>query len=252
MNRTAGIVLIYLSLISLIVGCAETKTYKLKMRKDRVPVNETITSPDFSDESFKTILVLPPPGSDPDKFADIISRIERECLKHGISVISGALTGAIQTGKGSDLSDTEKAIIVAGNKGADAILQIGSWKWSRKTPTRFFILNKLDKRGMFKEVSENYYNQWKGARKEYPGYILTFSGKLTDVDSGNVVVSYQIESARNWNMPVDYVATFEDHPDDEEDVAVITEEPAYETIDWEKADENTVSLVLSIIMAKLK
>lgn len=200
-------------------GCSST--YQLKMAGVHDPKDETVVAPALSSKQYHRIMVIPPSGSVRGQFDNVIAVFEREFLKSGITVISGAITGRVvleaaeASGKekrveaAAQLSDAERALVMAKETGADAILQIGEFLWSdQPVLTRYYVLNK--KAGAsFQEATLDEYRAWEEEKLAYQSQVLTFIGRLTDVQSGQVLASFKVRSAVNWNLPQDYVAEIE-------------------------------------------
>nr|MBI3614119.1 hypothetical protein [Nitrospirota bacterium] len=181
-------------------------------------VDESAVSPKMSQKKYTRLMVIPPSGTSRGQFDHQIALFEREFLKNGTTIISGAITGRVvaesenslgkegRTGRVIDLSDAERALVMAKDTGADAILQIGAWQFSDAVPSRYFILDS-DKGDRFSEVQLAEYRSWTKEKFLFPSRILHFVGKLIDVSSGEVVASFKLKDAVNWNLPSEYRAS---------------------------------------------
>ena len=92
---------------------------------------------------------------------------------------------------------------MAKKTGADALLQVGEYYWSAKPIlTRFFVLD--ENSSAYREVSESEYAAWSGAKYSFGAQKLTFIGTLIDVETGEIMASFNIEAAANDSLPSDY------------------------------------------------
>ena len=188
-------------------GCS---SLELRMPATRSPLDETSASPDLGAKQYRRIMVIPPSGSARGQFDQYINLFEREFLKNGITVISSAITGRVVMEGASQrkdeaaqsLSDAERALVMAKATNANALLQIGSLEWSPPVPCRFF----LHRNERFDEVAKSEYDAWKEDRIQFSAPVLVFVGRLTDVESGEVMASFSIKYATAWDLPSEYVA----------------------------------------------
>lgn len=201
--------------VLLLSGCA---SYQLQMSPSLAAVDESAVSPKLSQKKYTRLMVIPPSGTSRGQFDHQIALFEREFLKNGTTIISGAITGRVvaesenslgkegRTGRVIDLSDAERALVMAKDTGADAILQIGAWQFSDAVASRYFILDS-DKGDRFVEVQLAEYRSWTKEKFLFPSRILHFVGKLIDVSSAEVVASFKLKDAVNWNLPSEYRAS---------------------------------------------
>jgi hypothetical protein len=206
---TAGGVVLSLTL----TGCVSD--YQLRARAILDANDDTVVAPALSAKKYTRIMVIPPSGTARGQYDKEIALFEREFLKGGLTVISGAITGRVvldpegstkgKSEAAAHLSDAERALVMAKETGADAILQIGQFEWAEGT-TRYFLANSSDK--THREVRLDEFRAAPDENKiALTGHILRFVGRLTDVQTGMVLASFKIESATNWNLPTDYIAT---------------------------------------------
>jgi hypothetical protein len=196
--------------IVLLAGCASPK---LRMMPVLEPHDESVIHPRLTAQRYQRIMIVPPPGTSPAQLDHEISLFEREFLKNNLTVISGSVSGrVILESSGAEqtrleglgrVSDSERSLMLAKQSGADAILQISQLGWTRdKQPTRYFVLDKED----YREATVGEYRAWSGEKIEFESAMLSFLGRLIDVQSGQVLASFQVGSAANWNLPMDYTA----------------------------------------------
>jgi len=172
-------------------------------------------------KKYSKVMVLPPSGVVRGEFESRIQLFEREFLKHGVTVIVGAVTGKVilagavddrKDESASQLSDLERALIMAEKTGAEAVLQIGTFAWADELiPSRFFI--QADKRAPFREVSEDVFldftskNPFQPNSMQYPANELRFTGRVIDM-GGEVVATLDMRLPANHMLPQDYHAKF--------------------------------------------
>lgn len=195
-------------------GCA---SYQLQMSPSRDAIDESVITPKLGAKKYARLMVIPPSGTVRGQFDHQIALFEREFLKSGTTIISGAITGRVvaemDTTSGKErrsegvaqLSDAERALVMAKDTGADAILQIGRWEYTADAPSRYFILD-AEKDDQFREVQLAEYRSWMKEKVFFPSKVLHFVGRLTDVSTGEVVASFKLKDAVNWNLPSEYRA----------------------------------------------
>lgn len=239
-------------------GCSTT--YTLKMKPDLDIDDGTVVSPHIQNKKYKHIMVLPPSGTKRGQYDPEVALFEREFLKNGITVISGAITGRVVYEETKDvkkrvegatpLSDAERALVMAKKTGADAILQIGSIQWIEANGIgRHFILNPEDDKREYLEVPLKQFRNWDNVKIKFPSQWLHFVGRLTDVESGEVIASFKVISAANWNLPSSYRATYEL---DGKDSILVTENFDYKAGQWlQEAKEATVSRVIGQVARRI-
>jgi hypothetical protein len=169
-------------------------------------VDESSVSPSLQSGIFERIMIVPPPGSGGIDFQENLAAIERSFISRGITVISSAITSRVildeqrrdrpGSESGLQLSEVERALVLARNSNADAVLQVGVWEWSGAEAsdhgTRYFL---EDIQGTsFREIDRTEFEQAGGRLTQlYAGDVLGFTGRLIDVESGEVIASFKIE-----------------------------------------------------------
>lgn len=218
----------------LLTACASTVP-QLRMEARRDPLDESVVSPQLVGKEFKKIMVLPPAG-EAGKYDAVLALFQREFLRHGLTVISADVTArAAAEGTPVDpkLSDAEKALVLAKRTGADAILQIGQWEWSKEpTQNRFFVYDEASGDKSYREVSKAEYDSHPGARMAFPSVELRFVGRLTNLATGEVLGLFDVKSPANFNLPARYIANVETKSDQAE---VIAETFHYSRNEWTEA-----------------
>lgn len=169
-------------------------------------VDESSVSPSLQSGIFERIMIVPPSGSGGVEFQDNLAAIERSFIARGITVISSAITsrvilddqnrGRSRSESGILLSEVERALILARDSNADAVLQVGAWRWTTAEASdhsrRYFV---EDVRGTsFAEVDQVAYAR-AGDRLThiYESDVLLFTGRLIDVETGEVIASFKID-----------------------------------------------------------
>lgn len=199
----------------LLAGCS----YSLKMKADLSPRDESISSFHLSTKKYNKLMIIPPQGTVRGAYDVQVALLERGLLKTGTTVVTAAVTArvAVDADKSNDkccdaramvasLSDVERALVMAKESGADAILQIGSFEWSagNDLPGRYFIRNNSDSYG---EVAQKKYLDHAGPKIHFNSDRLVFIGRLIDVQTGEVMVSFNLTCYTNWTLPGEYSAT---------------------------------------------
>ena len=236
----------------LLSGCVKwasvTASYPLR--------DETVVSPQLTPK--RHVMVIPPSGTARGQFDAVIALFERELLKSGVTVISGAITGrvVIDAAGGTDrrieaaaaLSDAERALIMAKQTGADAILQIGQLDWSEQmVESRFFVCCRGGAKG-YMEVSQTEYQNWREKKAALPSHWLTFVGRLMDVQNGEILASFKINGGANYSLPADYQVQIDFRGNQPK---LMKENYSYAAIDWAAAKQRTVERVIELVARRL-
>ena len=201
----------------LLGGCASISV--LTMTREKPPLDRSVVSPKLARNRYDKIMVIPPSGTARGAFEPQIVLFEREFLRRGMTVISGAVTGKVvleAPGTGEErksesaalLSDLERALIMAKRTGADAILQVGDFTYAPIGETaRCFVTDRAGR--PFREVEPAEYETFTGARKQqYAAPELRFIGRVVDVANGEVVASLDVALPLNHVLPAEYTARF--------------------------------------------
>jgi hypothetical protein len=177
--------LLWLSIPSLLlVGCAANLSLVPEPVKD-------LSVPAATKTQVSAIIVLPPRGSERGQRSEL-AEVEKVLLAKGFRVISSGITGRVASGPAgsraddvSRLSDLERALILARDSNADALLQVGEIGFA--PAERYFILVEGD-RERFAEVPEppSSLDAYQVRIKESR---FTFQAKLINVENGEIVVS---------------------------------------------------------------
>ena len=113
------------------------------------------------------------------------------------------------------LSDAERALVMAKDTGADAVLQIGTFNWQGRRNCRYFVggkgvSNPNAPPSELKEVTLKEYESHTGHKLAFSGMWLEFVGRLMDVQSGEVMASFKYGNSPLWNLPSPYSAVIQD------------------------------------------
>jgi hypothetical protein len=146
---------------------------------------------------YQSIMVLPPRGSERGEVSGL-ANLEKALLKRGIRVISSGVTGRVvidnAEGKKNEgaqnLTDLERALILARKSNADALLQVIDIDWKQDPRHyRYFRLasdgqrfEELASREQFESTPSN-----QGWRVMGPSFH--FEAKIIDVESGEIVAA---------------------------------------------------------------
>lgn len=177
------------------------------MEAQKAPIDESVLSKQYQG-GLERLLVIAPKDGESEK---LMSLFEREFLRVGITIISpGMVARALVESNvkvDESLSEADRALIVAKQVRAAAILQIIEWRWSKELgPRRFFV---LDKSGDYKEVSYSDYAEFGGLKLNFPSQELRFQGRLLATDTGEVIASFDVRNPFNHALPTRYVASVE-------------------------------------------
>lgn len=198
-------------------GCASTSV--LTMTRDKPALDRSVASPKLAWNRYAKIMVIPPTGAPRGAFEPQLLLLEREFLRCGLTVISGAVTGKVvleAPGTGAErshesaalLSDLERALVMAKRTGADAILQVADITFVPVGETaRCFVTDRPGR--PFREVEPAEFEVLAAARKQqYAAPELRFIGRMVDVANGEVVASLDVAMPLNHVLPADYIARF--------------------------------------------
>jgi len=170
--------------------------------------------------AVRTVMVLPPEGTsrDPQRVPEF-NALERELLRRGIRVISAGLTGRVtiesrgsETGSAAtNLSQLERALVLAKKSNADALLQVESLAWEPQS--RGFVYSAPPNGpapASFREAASP--EEWAGTpflqRYSIQGPAMHFVGKLIDVESGEVTVVIDLTQPTHDLLPPGFAMTF--------------------------------------------
>ncbi|MEQ8766055.1 MAG: hypothetical protein RL885_19210 [Planctomycetota bacterium] len=189
--------------------------YVLKMPATKQPIEDNVVSSRLEDKQYDRLIVIPPSGTARGQFDALIALFEKEFLRSELTVVSSSITGRVVYENTQDsesrrvegaqgLSDTERALVMAKETGADGILQIGQWDWSdTEVATRFFVLQHGTTQ--FQETdAQTFNNALPTERYSFSSPSLHFVGKLLDIEDGQVVATFDMTYPANWCLPNDY------------------------------------------------
>ena len=187
--------------------------------KDIGFIDNTIVSNNRPEKEYTHLMVIPTSGTAGGEFDASIALFERELLHNGITVIASAVTGRVvgimgresseKIAEATVLSDVERALVMAGESGVDAILQLDLDWYSEAIDTRFFG---VEEDGSFVELTREEYaesSKYVG-RMALKSRVLSLTGRLIDVDSGQILMSIDMQGAENWAMrgPLEVLVTY--------------------------------------------
>jgi hypothetical protein len=177
----------WLLAIVLTTGCASE--YTLRMRRGDEPQDTSHASSKLAAKKYTKFIVISPRDTTGGEFDRYLSALEGQFVKRGYTIISSAITGKVEGDAPKAYTETERAFRMAKGTGAEALLQVGVAQWE-KTNSRFFILDKNDGEKSFKEVEAAAYEAWLGPKLQLSCPLLRFSGKLLDVENGEVMLAF--------------------------------------------------------------
>ena len=203
---------LFLSFATLLsTGCSSQ--YGLVMSSTKELVNQGASSPELAGKSYRDALLIPPTAGQFVDYADLVTRWDTTVLKAGMvpmsSIHSAILRSAatkIESAAGQQsLTQALKAIRDAGTDVAVGIVRL---EWSEEEkPSRFFILDESTEQTSFQEVEAIEYSSWTGPKHSFNSPVLTFTAKIVDVATTQILGTIQIQAAANWSLPGDYSAT---------------------------------------------
>ncbi len=173
-------------------------------------LDESSVSPSLQTGDFSRIMIVPPSGTAGVEFQENLAAIERSFIARGLTVISSAITSRViledetrdreRASQGLQLSEVERALLLAKESNADAVLQIGAWSWLGSEDVdhgrRYFVEDPGSK--TFREVDQYEYDAARmaddgGLTRWFGSGVLAFTGRLIDVESGEVLASFKID-----------------------------------------------------------
>lgn len=186
--------------------------------------DESSVSPSLQAGDFARIMIVPPSGSAGVEFQENLAAIERSFIARGITVISSAITSRVilddqtrdrqRAESGIELSEVERALLLAKESNADAVLQIGAWSWLGSDDSQWgrrYFVEQADADN-FVEVDQVQYEQAPAQellRYWYGSSVLAFTGRLIDVENGEVLASFKIDVPK-VNVADPLVVSFDD------------------------------------------
>lgn len=162
------------------------------------------TVPSRVERRFSSVMVLPPSGSERGQGSEY-AVVERFLLAGGIKVISSGITGRIvedgsgnRVETGANLSDLERALVLARKSNADALLQVLDVGFVRGH--RWFT---ADPDGVFHEVAPGHDVQLSNSVKVLES-LFHFQARPISADAGEIVMSVEItQSTSRTHTPAD-------------------------------------------------
>ncbi|GAB4155613.1 MAG: hypothetical protein Fur0037_23990 [Planctomycetota bacterium] len=186
--------------ISILAGCAP---FTVHLEPVQPPWQDASSvSPALVPGKCASIMIVPPSGTARSEFESLVATAERAFMRRGIRVISPAITARVvqqseglKEGGAATLSDVERALMLAESSNADAILQVGRFEATGKSPLahRYFAAPPGKK-----QLVECGLDEFRAAAAagrvtwDYRADVLDFSGRLIDVRSGEVLASFAI------------------------------------------------------------
>jgi hypothetical protein len=190
----------FLGLLTVVMvsGCASTTT--LQVTQKAPLVDQSVPTP--QKPAYAIVMVLPPKGSERGQVSEL-AQLEKELLKRGVRVISSGVTGRVvidnAEGKKNEgaaqLTDLERALILARNSGAEALLQVVTMEWEKQPNNYRHYLLESDGQ-TFAEVSKQDYESSSAERQwMITGQSLHFEAKVIDVESAEIVAAIDISQS---------------------------------------------------------
>ena len=195
------------AVLLILTGCATVAAGPFSLKKELPLQDQSVVQPDLAKRHFSKLIVLRPSGSDSSNFEDQVASFEREFMREGVTVISGAVTGRVllddrKPDTAAMLTDIQRALMMARGSGAEAILQIGGYHYVERIESRYLV---YDEKAGFREVGRTEYAEWTGSKHAVTSGALRFAGRLVDVSSGEVLASFNVVCASSWSLPADVI-----------------------------------------------
>jgi len=241
-------------------------TYSLKMKAEVPPRNESVTAASLAAKKFNKYMIIPQQGTVRGAYDAQIALLESGFIKIGTTVVTAAVTArsVVDVNKKSEkccdsgatiasLSDVERALLMAKESGADAILQIGAFEWSKTEgmPARYFI--RENDKAYYSEVAQKKYLDFVGYKYLFNADRLVFIGRLIDVQTGEVMAAFDISCFANWTLPEDYQATLAERWGHN---SIATENYSYYGYFWPDAKRKTelkiIQEIIKVVSSKGK
>lgn len=220
---------IALALLACSAGCTSV-TYELRAEPLTAVEDQSASSANLAQRSYRQVMVLPPSGSERGQFDTNLAVLERALLRRGLTMIAPAVSARVvfnedqpsgaQRRGGSELSDLERILIMARESRANAVLQIGELG-DQGAARRLFVATP----GVapLREVTPGEWNRaapaWRWAL-EAP--VLRFTARLIDVESGEIMASLAMQGRLVHALPETWVGRLRPH--DEKELLVLVEE----------------------------
>lgn len=200
-------------------------SYHLRIDDSNPFLDATASSPILANKTYQSVMIVSPSGTVRGEFDELLAVCERAFMSRGIRVISPAITGRIVAkgnteidGKiaGANLSDVERALVLAKESNAQAVLQIGFIGWQdpgkgSAYEGHFFLANsKKPEDRWLVETSREVYTSTRAPGVRLAGDKgLQFTGRLIEVENGEVMASFNIIGLAAKILAVPYEATFD-------------------------------------------
>jgi hypothetical protein len=214
-----------LSLVLSIAACGGAMNLAIQGKK---PVSDQ-SVPTPQKVQYAAVMVLPPKGSERGEVSEL-ANLEKALLKRGIRVISSGVTGRVVVdnaeGKknegAKDLTDLERALVLARKSGADALLQVIRMEWrGNERNYRYF---RADERRTFTELASKAEYEALPPRRGWvvSGPSFEFEAKIIDVESGEIVTAVDISQSTVREIEVKVLQGV--HPDGIHNIEIVTPE----------------------------
>jgi hypothetical protein len=206
-----------------------------------------LTVPRHVERRFSAIMVLPPHGSEHGQASEL-SDVERVLLGGGIRVISSGVTGRVvldssgnpgnRVETAANLSDLERALVLAKNSNADALLQIIEIGWT--DGHRAFVLTG----DQFQEVATGAEVEGQNLVRVQEA-IFRVQARVISVENGEILMSIDVSQGTSSAIPEPKAIVVQSSP---------TQGVATQTIDTDDPDRRrrAVSQVMDTLLARLR
>ena len=178
--------------------------------------NNSFYSGKLINKKLKQVMILPPSGTAGEEFNANLTQIERSLMIRGIEVTSPTIGARAVTKSPNNLSDLERALVLANASKVDAVLQIGIFSDGGQTSTitdglgpelgaRYLVYD--PNRLVVNEVGYKVYNQAPNSNRfKFKAPIVHFKAKLIDVIDGTILANYDFTAELSKTLPTAYTA----------------------------------------------
>lgn len=198
---------------SLFAACSQIHT--LRIDAEDHWVDDSAVSPRVAERGYRRIAVMPPSKTDDDEKTLSLAPLESELLRHGLEVYTSALSptalaeASVEetsvTEKVDVLSEVERALLRARQTNSEALLQVERMEWSYHQVARQFIFDG----GALVSASPDQYSWHNGFGRSLSFPAILFTGRLLDVESGEVVIAFSMRDTLISGLEESYTETYE-------------------------------------------
>ena len=178
--------------------------------------NKTLYSKRISVSNIKSLVILPPSGTAEKGFDEGLTMIESAFMSRGIELISPAIGARALEDKPNNLTDLERALVLAQKNSADAVLHIGQYSMgiqsasinnapSSELGARYIVYDDI-RNSTSEVIAEAYDRASPTFRFKFLAPIIRFKAKLISVTDGAILANYDFSCEITKALPKPYTA----------------------------------------------